>query len=200
MPSKKKKAAKLIPGQALLGIKTPRKSKKVIAAHHPSFEGSTLIGDRGKGGIIYEMCLLNDTKITVETTITISDGVHRVAKLTSSPVGAVDAKALRKLKRDLNRTHSNEGKYNPEKIAKLCSQALSKLKTPAEKRYTWDQTYSDKKKAEQQAESDARLKEEKERTEKRRKQNMALLAKTHAQRGSGWRAARKEDPSRRIFP
>jgi len=73
--------------------------------------------------------LENGTKVTVETTVTISDGVHRVAKLTTTPSGAVDAKALRKLKTDLNRTHYQEGRYDEGKIAKLCSQTLGKLET-----------------------------------------------------------------------
>ena len=65
----------------------------------------------------------------METTVTISDGVHRVAKLTTTPSGAVEAKTLRKLKTDLNRTHYQEGRYDEGKIAKLCSQALDKLET-----------------------------------------------------------------------
>jgi hypothetical protein len=139
MLSKKKKKSKLIPGQTLLGIKTPRKSRKVTAAHHPSFQGLSLSGDRGQGGIIYEIWLPNGTKITVETTITISDGVHRVAKLTSTPVDAVDAKALGKIKRDLNRTHRSEGRYDDGKIVKLFSDALKKLATPEERQVMDDE-------------------------------------------------------------
>ena len=117
MPSKKKKKSKLIPGRTLLEIKTPRKTsrRKVIGAHRPSFQGLSLSGDKGRGGIIYEMWLESGTKITVETTVAISDGAHRVAKLTSTPFGAAHAKVLRKLKTDLNRTHLQEGRYDEGK-------------------------------------------------------------------------------------
>jgi hypothetical protein len=91
--------------------------------------GLSLSGDKGWGGIIYEIWLENGTKVAVETTVTISDGVHRVAKLTTTPSGAVDAKTLRKLKTDLNRTHYQEGRYDEGEIAKLCSQTLDKLET-----------------------------------------------------------------------
>ena len=105
------------------------------------------------------------------------------------------------------RTRAPFGGAHKKKIAKAYAQNLKKLATPEERQVMGDeaqdvynQRSDEKQRKEKQAELDARLKEEKERTEKRRKQNMALLAKTHAQRGSDWRAAERRILSDEYFP
>jgi hypothetical protein len=104
MPSKKKKKSKVIPGQALLGIKA-LKTQKSDWCSSPVFPGVVAQWRQRMGWNHLRNLVGNGTKVTVEITVTISDGVHRAAKLTTTPSGAVDAKTLRKLKTDLNRTH-----------------------------------------------------------------------------------------------
>jgi hypothetical protein len=210
------KFPKLLPGQSTLDealgtvVKTPAPTRgnQMIAAHHPSAEGFTLSGDKGRGGTTYHKVLKNGITVRVTTTITNSDGYHRVASLERvNKDGTFEVFIDLKLKHDLNCTHRKEGVYDGARIAELQTHTQKRLKTDDEKKVVREEgqvarsqkSYA-KKRAKKEAELDTCLKEEKERIEERRKQNMALLEKTHVQRGYEWRAAEMRDLPDEYFP